>query len=70
MTQEQFIYWLQGFMELSSEPLTKREQMIKDHLKTIFHKVTPNYEPLTTPPNYDPQRFNPPPLYNPNQVIC
>lgn len=41
MTNEQFVYWLQGFMELNTEPLTKREQMIKDHLQTVFHKVTP-----------------------------
>ncbi len=45
MTPEQFTYWLQGLFELSEEgcAFTKREQMIKDHLKTVFDKRTPNY---------------------------
>lgn len=49
MTQEQFVYWLQGFFELSgSVPFTKREQMIKDHLQQVFLKKTPVYTTINT----------------------
>lgn len=42
MTSEQFAYWLQGFVELNgSEPTAEQWQSIKDHLKTVFMKVTP-----------------------------
>lgn len=42
MTSEQFAYWLQGFVELNgSEPTAEQWQSIKDHLKTVFVKVTP-----------------------------
>lgn len=44
MTPEQLCYWLQGFFELNGETaLTKREQIIKDHLKEVFEKRTPEY---------------------------
>lgn len=44
MTAEQFTYWMQGFSELNSEPPTAEQwQMIRDHLQTVFHKVTPDY---------------------------
>lgn len=43
MTPEQFVYWLQGFLELSSASRMEEYQikMIRDHLATVFHKVTP-----------------------------
>ena len=43
MTAEQFTYWLQGFMEMTDPvKLSKKEtQMIKDHLKLVFDKQTP-----------------------------
>lgn len=43
MTAEQFAYWLQGFVELNAGKMPTPEQwrLIGDHLKTIFHKVTP-----------------------------
>lgn len=45
MTPEQFVYWLQGFVEIrekESTGLSEREwNIITDHLKTVFHKVTP-----------------------------
>lgn len=42
MTPEQFAYWFQGFVELNgSEPTPEQWQSIKDHLKTVFVKVTP-----------------------------
>lgn len=54
MTSEQFTYWLQGFFELSIDgcSLTKREQIIKDHLKEVFNKVTPEYS-TTIPGAYE-----------------
>jgi len=46
MTPEQFVYWLQGFVEIREKQevgLTEREwDIIKDHLQTVFNKVTPN----------------------------
>lgn len=42
MTSEQFAFWLKGFVELNgSEPTAEQWQSIKDHLKTVFVKVTP-----------------------------
>ncbi len=42
MTPEQFCYWLQGFAELNEdEPNDEQWEMIKNHLGTVFDKVTP-----------------------------
>lgn len=44
MTPEQFTYWLQGFSELTDNldrPSAAQWQAIKDHLQTVFLKVTP-----------------------------
>ncbi len=44
MTPEQFAYWLQGFTELTKDmpvPSPAQWQAIKDHLTTVFVKVTP-----------------------------
>jgi hypothetical protein len=42
MTPEQFAYWLQGYSEIAGDAPTKEQwQVIQDHLKTVFHKVTP-----------------------------
>lgn len=47
MTQEQFTYWLQGFVELNGgEMPTEMQWMsIVDHLKSVFKKVTPERIP-------------------------
>ena len=43
MTPEQFAYWLQGFAEIHTKAPTDEEWIIiKDHLATIFDKVTPD----------------------------
>lgn len=54
MTSEQFAYWLQGFVELNgSEPTPDQWQSIKDHLKTVFVKVTPEVKIGRPYPNLD-----------------
>ena len=44
MTPEQFAYWLQGFFEISGDYSLddKKVNIIKDHLKLVFNKVTPD----------------------------
>lgn len=43
MTAEQFAYWLQGFMEMADpkELNPTQTQQIKNHLKLVFDKKTP-----------------------------
>lgn len=43
MTPEQFVYWLQGPTELNPEWVPSPEQWksIREHLQTVFVKVTP-----------------------------
>lgn len=63
MTPEQFCYWLQGFVEISSRgkfappPDMMQWNEIQEHLKTVFNKVTP-YQPNFTN-NPDPTFKNP-----------
>lgn len=46
MTPEQFTYWLQGYAEINeAAPNEQQWQIIKDHLQTVFLKVTPLREP-------------------------
>jgi hypothetical protein len=59
MTPENFCYWLQGFVEIG-EPVTlskQQLQILKDHLKLVFDKKTPDRSNMTlTPfflPSYD-----------------
>lgn len=52
MTPEQFVYWLQGFLE-TSNPISinaTQTRQIKDHLNLVFEKVTPTTVVETTPP--------------------
>lgn len=56
MTPEQFCYWLQGAFETMDEGrgLSQFDHTVRDHLNTVFHKVTPNYtttEPLREGPH-------------------
>lgn len=47
MTPEQFCYWLQGFGELTNDaPSPEQWKAIKEHLQTVFHKVTPPFNPI------------------------
>lgn len=47
MTAEQFAYWMQGFAELSGDapPTPQQWKSIREHLSTVFHKVTPPMTP-------------------------
>lgn len=53
MSPENFAYWLQGYFEIGkSDELTKEQvEEIKNHLKLVFVKLTPevkiNYQPKT-----------------------
>jgi hypothetical protein len=79
MTAEQFVYWLQGFMEVANpDAINKSEtQVIKDHLKLVFDKQTPDRltnSPVSIPfvqptgPMYEPGK----PYWeiDPNRVYC
>lgn len=44
MDAQQFAYWLQGFAELNEAPPTPEQwKSIREHLATVFVKVTPAY---------------------------
>lgn len=67
MTPEQFTYWLQGKLEGRDITQLHADELkaIQDHLKTVFHKITPEY------PNYSPTTDrNLPPTFPPGTVIC
>lgn len=52
MTPKQFCYWLQGFAEVNQdgfEPTYEQWLIIKNHLATVFHKVTPEVKPVYAP---------------------
>lgn len=50
MSEKDFAYWLQGFFEIENpKKLDERQtQMIKDHLKLVFKKETPNRNVMPT----------------------
>lgn len=59
MTPEQFVYWLQGFVELhGDEPTPTQWLQIKDHLSLVFNKVTPTRPSMTIPPAKLPTQFD------------
>lgn len=53
MSPEQFAYWLQGFAELtgSTPPTVEQWQSIREHLATVFVKVTPPVKERVVGPN-------------------
>lgn len=44
MTPEQFCFWLQGFVEMNPNAMLTGTQweILKDHLKLVMKKETPN----------------------------
>ena len=52
MTAEQFVYWLQGFMEINDPGYISKSEtrVIKDHLALVFDKQTMEREIITTIP--------------------
>lgn len=47
MDEKNFVYWLQGYLELSgAKELNEQQvQVIKDHIQLVMKKVTPNVNP-------------------------
>lgn len=77
MTPEQFCYWIQGFFEIEGGAIEhhaltfEQVRTIRDHLKEVFHKVTPTYKTgdSSTPINI-PNTFTGTPTYQPPTFIC
>lgn len=68
MTPEQFVYWLQGYSEVSGEQPTKEQwQVIQDHLKEVFDKNTPERIIYTTS---SPQTTGDPIDFGQTKFIC
>lgn len=44
MTERDFVYWLQGYLEISNsnELSPEQIQIIKDHIKLVLDKKTPD----------------------------
>ena len=68
MNHNQFTYWLQGFVEMNGgkQPTKEQWQIIKDHLKLCFNKVTPTYPPVLIRQ----ESYRPDPLQPPFKVTC
>lgn len=51
MTPERFTDWLQGFVEIANTDTIseKQWQIIKDHLKLVFDKKTPDRSTYVSP---------------------
>jgi hypothetical protein len=53
MTAEQFTYWLQGYAELTLDrPTSEQWASIREHLATVFNKVTPPLNQHFPSPNW------------------
>lgn len=61
MNEQTFCFWLQGFVELSDTDTISEKQwlMIKDHLKLVFDKKTPDRQVQGEPINWDVVRPKP-----------
>ena len=82
MTPQEFCYWLQGLLEIGDPKSLDERQIaiIKDHLRLVFTKVTPERQqeptkwPPVTPPQPisfpDPFLFPDPSPLDPYKIIC
>lgn len=70
MTPEQFIYWLQGFLEIADpKKLDKTQiQIIKDHIALVMTKETPYRGQTQLQPPYLPQ-VDIPYIHQPS-IVC
>lgn len=61
MSELNFIYWLQGFLELTDSKIINENQIqaIKDHIKLVLKKETPT---ITIRPGSFPYNATPTPL--------
>jgi len=52
MNEKDFCYWLQGFVELQDSDVISEKQwlVIKDHLKLVFDKETPDHNNVSSQP--------------------
>lgn len=55
MTPENFVYWLQGYLELSEDRdiSSTQVQIIKDHVALVLQKKPPSYNQYFMPVNDD-----------------
>lgn len=71
MTAEQFAYWLQGYAELNDAPPTAEQwQAVRDHLATVFTKVTPLMGRLQVPNQWVPSETSAAPNTYPARAVC
>lgn len=79
MTSENFCYWLQGYLELTSQDNLTAEQIqiINDHLALVLDKQTPQRKktvaekPASPIDDAFPPKIQPAPLYRPDSGrIC
>lgn len=62
MTPERFVFWLNGFAELTPEPPTPEQwKSIKEHLALVFTKVTPKATGNDPAPSVRDDLFKPKP---------
>lgn len=63
MTPENFALWLQGYVELNgTAPTLQQWEIIKDHLKEVFDKRTPNRDNGVQQPTQGPITSTPYPI--------
>lgn len=72
MTESQFTWWLQGFVELNPNAMLTltQWQIVKDHLALVFKKETPNRFSHNTPVTPLPFPAPFPGNFPPGTVIC
>ena len=70
MTEKDFMYWLQGFFELSGATSLNEDQVkvLKEHVALVMKKVTPSQMPLINFPVLPNLPYVPPTLVPPTVV--
>ena len=79
MNEHDFVFWLNGFFELSGATSLNEEQVkvIKEHIALVLHKVTPSTVGTDTPPQQPRGPYTFPvypdpsvPWYKPWEITC